>query len=58
MGRGTLEVWSRYAHGAVEVHSWCSRTLVVRSRYTRGAVEVRSWWVEVHFLFSAALTFR
>ena len=39
-GRGTLEVRSRYACGAVEVPSWCGRgTLVVRSRYARGAVE-------------------
>ena len=45
-------VRSRYAHGAVEVRSWCGRgmlvvrlsgrgTLVVRSRYTRGALPVR-----------------
>ena len=36
-------VRSRYARGAVEVHSWCGRgTLVVRSRYALGMVEVRS----------------
>ena len=42
-GQGT-PVRSRYARGAVEVRSCCSRgALVVQSRCARGAVEVRSW---------------